>query len=217
MLLKITNISGLFLLCYLAVHMDKWNLSIHKTNFLSPYIVSFIHYIPPVLILILLTLLFFLYIISIVSNVGVYPIYFVSILLFHILIKISINTLMLEDTTTFVFFEVHHHIPLEWKIHHFENSLLNNIELYKPEILNDAKHKATFMKVNLDITKIQDLNAIQIADYANQIFNQQLANQDTKISSYMKVLFYLTSFSSIIYIFSENITNLLHEILSSFN
>lgn len=180
MLLRVTNISGFVLLWYLTYHRDMWSININKASTLSPYVVGFIHSIPKPLITLLLVLLLLGYLYSIITNRGASYFYLISLALFHVLVKISISTLMLDNTTMFLCMEINHEVPSEWKYNHFENTLYYSITSNVPELLTNMETLQQFhlyLNNNIDIEKIKELNATQIAEYANQCITEHFNNE----------------------------------------
>ena len=124
---------------------------------------------------IIVNILVSLYIITLYKNIGILPkiLYACSLTLFNILLKISLSTLMLENTTTFLMFKITNPIPLELKLHYLTNVIFSfsdtTSELFKNQF--NLMELEIFFKTTLDITKIAKLNTVQINEYACQLLN----------------------------------------------
>ena len=195
MVLSITNFGGLFCLIYCWYNYELWTISINESNVLSAPFVSLVQNLPATLYLLILTLI---YIIALYKNKGVLPIicYFFSLLLFEFLFKISLATLSLEDTTTFFLFKITIPVPLELKLFHVQNILLD-LCISNPELLTNRLSLAEFQNLlnnHLDVNKIKLLNASEITEYIYKICNIQVEDP----SKFQKLFYIITGVVSLI-------------------
>lgn len=119
-MIRIINIGELLCLIYYWHNYHLWSISTNESNILSSTTVNILKYIPVTFIKYLIALLD---IIALYKNTRILPkiLYASSLILFDFLLKISLSTLLLEDTTTFLMFKITNPIPLELKLHHLAN------------------------------------------------------------------------------------------------
>lgn len=173
-MIKIANFGGLLLLIYLWHNISLWSLSANTVNIVSSNIVFSLQNIPKFIITVIFIIMVLIYIYSLITNRLAFVMYLISLLLFNILLKISVSMLELESTTTFLFFKVHHIIPLEIKLQYLEQCLMNSLLLNSPEILQNHESLASLKSAlyeNFNIEILKTLNAKQIQDYACQLLN----------------------------------------------
>lgn len=173
-MIKIANFGGLLLLIYLWHNISLWSLSANTVNIVSSNIVFSLQNIPKFIITVIFIIMVLIYIYSLITNRLAFVMYLISLLLFNISLKISVSMLELESTTTFLFFKVHHIIPLEIKLQYLEQCLMNSLLLNSPEILQNHESLASLKSAlyeNFNIEILKTLNAKQIQDYACQLLN----------------------------------------------
>lgn len=106
--------------------------------------------------------------------------YFVTLLLlFHATIQVSVSYLMLEPTTTFFLFKVHHPLPIEYYTQYL-NNCLNNVISMNPHLLEESSLQQfqEYIQKNLEQKDLRMLNAQQIESYATELcknYNEELA------------------------------------------
>lgn len=110
---RMNNTAGLLLLMFLAYNFSEWTISANTGNILSKTFMRIMCILPEELIYFIFLSIIVSYIKSLLNNEKPLPLDIISLALIYILAKISLNMLILEDSTLFVLFEIHHPIPFE--------------------------------------------------------------------------------------------------------
>jgi hypothetical protein len=175
----------------------------NDNNIISFYIVKILPYLPVTILFILGALL---YLRAIIFNKGVLLMYIISLIIIDIIIKITISTLMLEDTTTFLLFKINHDVPIYLKIHYVHNIIINYITM-NPELMINRESLNMFQKfieTEITIEKISMLNAKELHEYISKIVWDYTGVTTT--NKYATIFTWVTTSATIIYILSKWIT-----------
>jgi hypothetical protein len=188
-MLRIANIGGLLSLIYIYYNYQTWVISINESNILSSYIVTSMQYMPTRILLIIGILL---YVYAIIKSKWSFIMYLTTLALLEILCRISVSTLMLEDTTTFIFLKITVPVAYDLKLFYVQDLLMSIINT-KPELLTNRwslQEFQRFLNETLDLEKINNLNAKQIREYVYELVNEKPNDDIIRNHAFMKAFIF---------------------------
>lgn len=173
-MIKLTNFGGFLILIYMFFNIKFWNITANENFLFSRKLFNILGYLPSNTIYVICILIMILYLISFTRNKFGIILYFLSVTLFSVALKISINTLMLEQTNSFIFFNINvgGDYIIHLKTYYFNECLFQIIQTQYPELLTnkDLLHEFISQIQNkLDLNVLQSLNAEGINDCLNEI------------------------------------------------
>lgn len=143
---KIILYIGVLLLAYQILNRGRHELQVNEGSIISSFIVKILEYIPSMLVLVPITG-FIIYCIWKEKYMMIGSL--ISLYIIDLSITISINTLSLEEISTFALFQVKTEIPYYLKEAYFNAQLQEGIKSLYP-YLSESQERITFFKEHLD-------------------------------------------------------------------
>lgn len=206
-MIRIANLGSFFISLYFWFNYAEWTIIPNSNNIISRTSVNIIQSIPNYLISFFILALIVIFLKNTIFNHRGFLLYLITLLLFHITIHLSLNYLMLEPTTTFFLFKIHHTIPIEYYQQHL-NNCVNHIVSMNPALLEGPSSSLLqfekFIKNKLDYNYLITLNAQQIEDYALELcknYNEQLHLSPKKVFFWLSTGLTVLAVIEILYYF----------------
>lgn len=200
---RLTNFTGLFLLCYFAYNYKSWHLGIREDNILSYIFVKPIQWVPHWIIYFLIGCIIITYVRTIYNNEKNLALQIITFSLITVVTKICVSIMMLENISYFSLFYIEHPVPMELKYLHFKNSLSSALDLIPKE---EMQYMITVLGSNINLQNIlekitldiKDLNALEITNYVEEFVNNIERNSNEITKKHLFYIALLLTFSSIL-------------------